>query len=73
MIAALDSIRSSLASAHRLIIVAQSEPGHSPTEDALIDAVRCLATVAAGLIDICEALLEPMTDAEFLLRTMEKK
>lgn len=62
----LSQIRSHLAEAHRLIIVATREPGHSPTEDALIDAIRCVAAVAAELVDVCVELNDrlPASTAE---------
>jgi len=56
MTAALDSARTSLAEAHRLIIVATKEPGHSPTEDALIDVVHALGAAMGALCDVCERL-----------------
>lgn len=63
----ITAIRSQLAEAHRLIIVATQEPGRSPTEDALIDAIRCVATVAAELVDVCVELNDrvPMSTEAF--------
>jgi len=53
---ALNDARTSLAEAHRLIIVAKREPGHSPTEDALIDAIHAIGAAMAAIVDVCERL-----------------
>jgi hypothetical protein len=53
---ALADAKSHLAEAHRLIIVAQREPGHSPTEDAPIDAIHALGAAMGAIVDVCEEL-----------------
>ena len=63
----IDHLRASLAEAHRCVIVAQNEPGHSPTEDALLCAIHAIGSVCATLVDVVEQMNErlPMTEAEF--------
>ena len=73
--ALVEKLRDNLAEAHRCIVVAQNEPGHSPTEDALIDAIRCVAAVAAELVDLCVELSDrlPASTAELSDLILERK
>lgn len=52
--ALIRQLRERLSRAHLAVRVANMEPGHSPTESALLDAITELGLVAVALVDELE-------------------
>lgn len=50
--------RIKLQEAHASVREAITEPGHSPTEDALICAIHAIGSVCASLVDVVEQMNE---------------